>query len=228
MVLALCALGATGWVASAETIWLVSNAFSNLKEPVLIKEGLLKVEVLYSPVGLLLEFECSDEFTGSVGPGAAGEITKILDVSLKDVGTLRESGAGADCTVIGIPIICTSTTKLVEFWPRNLPWRTLLKSMTPGEEEQLGEEKVLDIIGLVNGNEKEPGFDFECENSDGTFTEGLCEGRLSTVLTSQAADVLDLFLQQDQSSCFEPGTTAYVTGEGLIVPTSGLSLQVSG
>jgi len=125
-----------------------------------------------------------------------------------------------DCTVLSAPVICTNAAKLVELWPDNLPWGTLIELMAAGAEE------LLDLIGLVNGNNNEPGFDFECENSGGTFTEGLCEGQLTAVLTNLATDVLGQFLEQDQT-CTEAGTVAHVTGEGLIVLASGLSLQVS-
>jgi hypothetical protein len=221
---ALFALFAFGGVlasgASAETVWLVSNALTALKEPAVVEEGLLKINVLNSLLGLVVEYECSGEFDGTIGPDGEDEITKVLDLNLKEIGALGALGTGLDCTVLSAPVICTNAAKLLELWPDNLPWGTLIELMAVGEEE------FLDVIGLVNGNEKELGFDFECENSGGTFTEGLCEGQLTAVLTNLASDVLGVFLEQDRG-CTEAGTVEHWTGEGLIVLASGLSLQVS-
>jgi hypothetical protein len=203
--------------ASAETVWLVNNALTAAKEPAAIEEGLLKVDVLNNLLGLMLEFECSGEFNGTIGPDAEGEITKVLSLTLVEIGALGTLGTGVDCAIISAPIICTNAVKLLELWPDNGPWGTLI--------ELVGTE-IIDRIGLVNGNEKEPGFDFECENSNGTFIEGLCEARRTAVLTNLATDVLGVYLEQDQE-CTEAGTVAHVTGEGLFVLASGLSLQVS-
>jgi len=226
---ALFALFAFGGVlasgASAETVWLVSNALTALKEPATIEEGVLKIDVLNNLLGLVVEFECSGEFTGTVGPDAEDEITKVLDLNLKDIPELAVGGlgTGVDCTVLSAPVICSNAAKLVELWPDNLPWETKL--------ELVGTE-VLDVIGLVLVNEnpaKDPGFDFECENSGGTFTEGLCESQLTAVLTNLATDVLGVFTPEQNQPCTEAGTTAHVltSSEGLIVLASGLSLQVS-
>jgi len=209
--------GALASGASAETVWLVSNTLTAVREPGVIEEGLLKVDVLNSLLGLVVEFECSGEFDGTHGPDAEHEITKVLDLNLKDIGALGALGTGLDCTVLSAPAICTGVAKLLELWPDNLPWGTLI--------ELVGTESI-DRIGLVNGNEKEPGFDFECENSGGTFTEGLCESQMRATLTNLATDVLVVFPEQDQA-CSEAGTTVHMTGEGLLVLTSGLSLQVS-
>jgi hypothetical protein len=206
--------------ASAELVWLVGNARAAEKVPA-VMEGTVKVDILNALLGLVLEYECSVEFDGTVGPGAEDEITKVLDLVLKDIPSLSTLGTGLDCTVIGTSIICTNAAKLVEIWPDNLPWPTLLEAMAAGEEE------FLDIIGLVNGNEKDPGLDFECENSNGSFTEGLCEGQLTLVLLNTVEnDVLGLLLEQDQQ-CTEAGTTLHLTGEFLIFTTSGLPLAVS-
>jgi len=212
--LALFAFGAMATGASAETVWLVSGALTAVKEPVVIEEGVLKVDVLNSLLGLIVEFECSGEFDGTVGPDAQDEITKILDLNLKDIGALGALGTGLDCSVIGSPLICTNAAKLVELWPDNLPWPSLV--VLVGEETD-------DKDGEAN---KEPGFDLECENSNGTFTEALCEGALLADLLNLTNDVQAVFLEQDQS-CTEAGETAHITGEGLIVVASGLTLAVS-
>ena len=134
--------------ASAETVWLVSTVLTALKEPVTIEEGSLKVDVLNNLLGLIVEFECSGEFTGTVGPDAEDEITKVLSLTLVEIGALGALGTGLDCTVIGAAVICTNAAKLVEIWPDNLPWPTLIELMAAGEEE------FLDLVGGVN---KEPG-----------------------------------------------------------------------
>src|SRR6202035_1003937 len=126
-------------------------------------------------------------------------------------GTLGQ--LGIDCEVLPTPLICSKEQAgeflfLATLWPDNLPWGTLIVLMAAGEEE------FLDLIGLVNGNNKEPGFDFECENSNHTVTAGLCEGQLSAVLLNNITDgdVDGLFLSQMQS-CSEPGITAEIEGE---------------
>src|ERR1700726_3142518 len=209
--------GAMAPGASAETVWLVSNALTAAKEPAANEEGVSKVDILNSLLGLVVEFECSGEVNGVVGPDAEGEITKVLSLTLVEIGALGALGTGVDCTVLSAPVLCTNAAKLAELWPDNLPWGTLL--------ELVGTE-VLDVNGLVNGNEKEPGFDFECENSNGSFTEGLCEGQLKATLTNLATDVLGVVPEQNQG-CTESGTEAHQTGEALIVLASGLTLQVS-
>src|SRR6202035_2432434 len=126
------------------------------------------------------------------------EITKILNLAAEEISpTLGTGNLGIDCEVLATPLICTLEQTsgplfLATLWPDNLPWSTLIVLMAAGEEE------FLDLIGLVNGSTKEPGFDFECENSNNTTTAGLCEGQLSAVLLNNvgASDVDVLFLPQ--------------------------------
>ena len=229
--LALLAVFAVGTMmvssASAETttVWLVSGALTAVQVGADM-EGTLLLSLLSSLLGELAHIQCSGIFDGFVGPDAEDEVTKILNLAGEEIsGTLGQ--LGWDCEVLPTPLICTKDQAgeplfLATLWPDNLPWSTLIVLMATGEEE------FLDLIGLVNGNNKEPGFDFECENSNGTITTGLCEGKVSGVLRNNvgASDVDVLFLPQIES-CTEPGITIEIEGEDLLLTESGLSLAVS-
>ena len=215
-VFAVGAVAASGAFAEETAIWLVSGLLTAEKVPVDI-EGLLTIDVLSSLLGLLFEVHCIGSFDGTVGPDAEDEIILVLDSLGNDIGALGALGTGLDCEVVSAPVFCGNTLKLAELWPDNLPWATLL--------ELLNNAFVV-LVGLVNGNIKEPGFDFECENSGGSFTEGLCEGPLVADIENLTEDVQAVFLEQSQS-CTESGVTADVTGEGLILTESGLTLAVS-
>src|SRR6202035_854631 len=108
-------------------------------------------------------------FGGTVGPEAEDEITLILNLEGTEIGGLGALVTGLGCTVLSSPVFCGNAAKLGELWPENLPWGTLF--------ELVGGISA-DLIGLVNGNNKEFGLDFECETSGGTFIEVLCEGPL--------------------------------------------------
>jgi len=140
--------GAMASGASAlESVWLVNNVKPAAQVPAVIEEGLLVIDVLNSLLGLVVEFECSGEFDGFVGPGAEDEITKVLDLNLKEIGALGTLGTGVDCTVIGASLVCTSAAKLIELWPDELPWGTLI---------ELVGTAFVDVIGLVNVMKKSP------------------------------------------------------------------------
>jgi hypothetical protein len=210
--------------ASAETVWLVGGALTGVQVPADI-EGLLTIDIL-SILGLVLEIHCVGIFDGWVGPDAEDEITKVLKLVgglSVEVGALGAEGTGVDCEVLfDLASVCNNAAKLIELWPDNLPWGTLIELMAAGEEE------FLDLQGLVNGNTKEPGFDSMCLNSGGTATNVLCEGAISAVLKNEAGGfVLGTYLEaQNEQPCTD-GNTAMVSGEGEILTTNGTTLAVS-
>ena len=214
---------ASGAFAETTTVWLVSGELAATKVTV-IMEGTLLLVLLSTLIGELAHFVCNGYFVGTVGPDAEDGITRNVNLALEEIsGTLGQ--LGLDCEVLPTPLICTKDEPteplfLATFWPDNLPWGTLIVLMTAGEEE------FLDLVGLVNGNEKEPGFEFECTASNGTTNTGLCEGQVSSVMLNLLEDVQAIFLPQIES-CTEAGITVEIEGEDVILTESGLSLAVS-
>jgi hypothetical protein len=174
--IALFALFAFGAIVSsaafAEGEWLVEN------KSITAAEGALRAEtegsvllVNYSEPGLLHvlnEVLCSRIFVGTIGPGAAGSVTEVLDLAQKLVGTDGSTltGTALLCDVTleeGSLVDCKTGTGEAELWVANLPWTTTLELVAGAVLNK--------FVGSATG---EPGYEVSCLSLLGVKGENLC------------------------------------------------------
>jgi hypothetical protein len=203
---------------AVEGIWLVNGALA-ASEVASDTEAELQIDILNNAKTMLLfELLCSVILDGTVGPDGKDEITAVLSLGNFTAGNL--GGTGVNCEVMEpLPLICDSVSKIATIWPDNLPWpSSLINTGTKFEDDE----------GAVN---KEPGFDFECENSAAGKLSSLCEGQLiSEVETTGEGDVFGTLIPGNEQTCTAfLGETplADVTGTGLVLLTAGGTLAVS-
>jgi len=169
--------------ASAETtVWLVDG--KAIVNPVAVEvAGSVLLADLKTPLGEAAIL-CSGLFIGTVGPGAADEITGVLNLNseLTSNGVLTELGLeSADCVnerECPSPLV----------WAENLPWLTILSLMEGG--------LILDLFFKEAG--KQPAFEVDCSTIIGLI-EDLCEGETSVDLENMPTegDVLGSFNQAE-------------------------------
>lgn len=149
--------------------------------------------------------ECSGLFEGTVGPGAADTITKVVGL-----------GAGEElfimCTTTVGNILCTVGT-LAEVMAVNLPWTTEALLATETEFRD-------DITAGTGGN---PGYEVECKGFKDT-----CTGVTSAKATNVTGGVEGLFEEKSENAtCSIGGAGAgTVRGSG-VTSVSGVTLTIS-
>jgi len=199
--------------ASALTLqWLWNGAA--ITSPVhVLTSGKLLILSLSSVAGNT-HFVCSGFLLGTVGPGAADEVTAVFGL-----GGATETKV--NCEVLHSELGACSGSLLALLTAINLPWKTELLLPAAGE--------IVDhITSTIAG--KEPGFDSVCTLSGGTTLLVECEGNVLTkALTNNitAGDVEGNILNQLSKKCTAFGVVAHLeTEKGLIKPLSG-TLAVS-
>jgi hypothetical protein len=171
VVLAFGALAAAA--AYAEPEWLVEKTTFVGSLPA-ETEGLIVLTKLVSESNseLLNEISCEAIFDGSITSSKTDEITKILNLSKEEIGTLLE-GLALDCLVVQAKETADCRLNaLAEVWAEELPWATELELMSTESE------LILDLILNM-------AYEYLCESGIlGIFISDLCNGKTSMVMTN--------------------------------------------
>jgi hypothetical protein len=145
---------------------------------------------------------CSGILDGTVGPAAADQITKVLNLKGEEISSTPLSGLALLGTGSGAPdcrseATCAegSASSPIEVWPENLPWTTELVLMENGE--------FLDRI-------LKSGYDLLCLIL-GINTSDLCEAAETTLPVVNNAGG---FAETPGGKTAEPLATCSVGGEG--------------
>jgi hypothetical protein len=162
-------------------------------------------ELLLEDTSLGLDVNCSGKFEGTVGPGAADEITKVVDLEGKN------------------PLHCSAAScegGLATVTPVHLPWKTKVV---------LSGEKFLDELGPGTGGE--PGYKVSGCKILGIETTDECTGKTDSELTNGTGDVNGTFSENEaitpRGNCtFGGEKKGLVVGTGL-TSVSGVTLSVS-
>ncbi len=194
---AVLALGAVAAAGASALEWLLNGkpitatTTVKLTGELLLKDDTEKVAV-----------KCSGHDEGTVGPGAADEVTKITGLS----GELN-----APCTVEE-GSLCESATAMAV----NLPWATELVTV---------EGAIRDLITTANA-----GWAVTCETIIGPVVD-TCEGMTSTAMENVTGGVLatfDAISKENPAECSRPkAKVGLVTGTNLIKNTATEVFTVS-
>jgi len=211
MVLTMLALGVVS-IASASALEWLEDGLAMTAAKASEATGEIKIRNTNGGgLGLNFEILCSVTFVGSVGPGAADEVTSIKELT------------GASVT-LAAPVSCTNVANcgapLVS--AVNLPWKT--KLATVGAL----------FVDTIEGT---PGWEFDCVTVFGLIEE-TCTGPVKTDLVNDAAenDVLgefneaEIIANGEQALCTGGNTktgTVNSDGAALLFLTNGLTLAVS-
>jgi len=202
------AFAATEWQLNAKAITTPTTSTTTGKLLLEDMNSIIKVDI-----------ECSGTFDGTVGPGAADEITKVLNSA-----GAEETGknlAGTTVPSINCEIVSKGSceeankSKIVVF-PIHLPWKSEL--LLPS-----GETRVDD---LKEGTGGEPGYEITCKAVLlGTVTD-VCTGKPGSVMTNETGGVNGVF---EEAETFNPAGNCSIGGEkeGLVVGT-GLVTSTAG
>jgi hypothetical protein len=132
----------------------------------------------------LVEFKCSGEFDGTVGPGGADSVTDLRTLMEEVIGGLGDTNEKRlNCTVTATAKElgdCIATGELAEVLPTNLnlelgsTWATLVELMAAN-----GVNYYLDLFPATSG------YEIKCKTSIGEL-ENRCEGATSAFLINNA------------------------------------------
>jgi hypothetical protein len=205
------AFGSTGWLVDGKPITEAEGALATETE-----EELELTDLGATPS---LKVSCKDILDGTVGPEVKDEITEVLNVAKEKIGT----GLPLSCTVTNSSI-CAGNKVSVQ--PVHLPWLTELEGME-------AEAYILDHL-FGSGAGKEPGYTIDCETLLG-LAEDICEGLTSAKAENTTEnDVLEIFsevagIESQKRNCTSGGAgVGDIKGEGLVLLTSGKTLEAAG
>jgi hypothetical protein len=213
-VLAVCAFTATSAFA---TEWLLDGA-KIAAATAATTEGLLFLITLVLGV-TAVKLDCVGSFVGTVGPGATGTVTGILNSAGEEISKTALSGLALSCEVVtSLNNECGAVGGLAEVWAIKLPWTTTVELMTAGTENEF----LIDFPATS-------GYEALCSNGK----ENTCEGLSSAQLLNLGApdnDVDGLFgaaAESEKANCTVGGAGAgdlesvggltFVTGHTLAV-----------
>lgn len=210
------AFAASEWLLNGEAIVTPTTAVTTGELLLEDMNALIKVDIL-----------CSGTFDGTVGPGTADTITKVLNSAGAEETATNLAGKvepSIDCTVSNAGS-CTSPKagELINVFPINLPWVTALS---------LNGTQWVDTIesGKENAEKKltEPGYEITCTTSLlGTVTD-VCTGKPSAIVSNEAGGVSGTF--EEGETINKPGNCSIGgTGQALVVsPVAGLLATLTG
>lgn len=150
---------------------------------------------------------CSVHLVGTVGPGAADEITFAGDLAGKKL---------ASCEVLSTERgLCESLLSLAEF--EHLPWKTELLLSIAGQIKD----------NFVSAGKGAPAIDLRCLLTGGAWSLELCEGKLLTdPLTNGAAGVEGSITNVLLEKCNNAATTYHVFASFTITALNGKKITV--
>jgi hypothetical protein len=184
IVFAFCA--ATAVSAFAEGEWLAGGSMIRTALAADTSGALHLINLKSSGGGVLLEIECNYLFEGTVGPGGAGTVTDLINLSGETIGGLGDTNEKKlNCTVTATAKElgdCTATGELMEVLPTNLN----LELGTSWATEVL----LMELAGIhyyLNGFPAVSGYEVKCKTSLGEL-ENKCEGATSAFLENMEAE----------------------------------------
>jgi hypothetical protein len=188
-----CAFGAILATSAFATEWLSKGAAIAAALPA----DTLGILVLTDTV-IDEQAECSVLFEGTVGPGAAGTITKALD--------LMGNENALDCFVTALHGAACAQGELATITLLNLPWNTLVVLVTGPPEEFRDEITTSSIEKSL-----QPGYEILCKNTVET-----CTSDTSVKLVNLMEGVESAFdAKSELSECTAGGKKAgEITGKG--------------
>jgi len=205
---AVCAFSMAAVATASANEWLLNGAAITAKTAV-ETTGELTLDVLVLGV-LAVAIDCNGAFDGTVGPGAADEITAVLNLEKVEVGK-ELVGTALSCEVLTSAFEeCGKVGELASVWVDGLPWKT---------ELLLNGSVIEDDITSATA-----GYHVVCPGS--AKKENLCNGVLSAVVTNETTDVLGTFSEATNEETCTTGT-GHVSGSGLTVDLAGGTLAAS-
>ena len=204
---AVCAFSMVAVASSSAAEWLLNGGAIATPDPV-ETSGELNLDVLVLGV-LAVSLKCSGIFDGTVGPGAADLVEKLLNLAKEEIGK-ELVGLSLSCAVVTSAFEeCGPVGGLAEVWTDNLPWATTL---------ELEGTTVLDDFPTNSG------YHVLCS----TGKENLCTGLARALLTNETGGVGGSFEEANNEETCTIGTGHVGSTEpGLTVPTEGGALTVS-
>jgi hypothetical protein len=206
--LAVLAFSVISTSAALAKEWLLSGAAIAVKTASKTESELLLEDMKSTPA--VIDILCSVIFIGTVGPGAADEVTLVEGLSTED--------NVIDCVAHELCENNLATVTAV-----NLPWSSAIILMANGE-----------ILDIYTGTGGEPGYEAVCKTILGTFAdECLAEGTgAQAVLKNEATDVFGEFSENEAitppGKCSNGGVKeGLVVGGGLTIATGGGTLSIS-
>jgi hypothetical protein len=216
-VFAFAAIAAASATAAPE--WLVNGGMAS--KVAATDSGSIEVE----DTGAKTSIECNGVLVGTVGPGAAGEITLVEDLEAKDVTKANEGNATTgwlDCKIVTKGICEEARGALVKVFPLHLPWITTLA---------LNANATSGFVDNISNSESNPGYEVKC-HVIGIEAGDTCSGDTGGEVANGTSDVTGTFSANElitpRASCTVGGAkTAKSTGTGLAESSSG-TLSISG
>jgi hypothetical protein len=207
--LAVLAFGALAASSASAAAWDEGTEEIKAADPVTLAGTLtLSIDGLFTAT-----VDCEGLFDGTVGPGAADEVTKVLNAAGEETGTPL-SGLAINCEVLA-GNSCGAAGSLAELWPENLPWPTTLELMEPAAE------LILDLLGNAA---KKSAYEILCVASG---TSNLCEGIASAILTNGVNEVNGTYPNQKPAEDKCELGEGLLEGSGLVTLNNGGNLQVT-
>jgi hypothetical protein len=205
--------------ASAAPEWLLNGSAAS--KVAVSTTGTLTLE----DTGAKTSVECNGTFVGTVGPGAADEITLVEDLEAKDVTKANEGNATTgwlDCKIVTKGICEEATGALVKVFPLHLPWITTLA---------LNANATSGFVDNISNSESNPGYEVKC-HVIGIEAGDTCTGNTGGEAANGTSDVTGTFSANElitpHVSCTVGGAkTGKNTGTGLTESSSG-TLSISG
>jgi hypothetical protein len=149
---------------------------------------------------------CTGAFDGTVGPGSADEVTKVLTSAGVEVPELDETTATGGIKCTGVKTCETES----EVWPQHLPWKSEVQT-------ELAAKTFFDLV-LKNAKGVVPGYTILCLALGGLVNvEELCEA-----VEGSSGQLLNLAAGVEPTGSIEPLGPCNGTAEvGLIIADAG-------
>jgi hypothetical protein len=216
-VFAFSVIAAASALAASE--WLLEGAAITTADPVETTG-----ELLLADTGTGTEITCSGKFDGTVGPGAADKIEKVLSlggVEEKFENLAKVLVPAVNCSVEKAGLCSVAVGALIVVIPLHLPWTT----------ELLLPEATLWVDDITTGTGGEPGYEVSCNTFIGVQTD-VCEGKPGADEKNITGGVEGIFEENEttnpKGNCSIGGAkTALTVGKGITTPNNGGTLTVS-
>ncbi|HEY5194240.1 MAG TPA: hypothetical protein VIJ39_10270 [Solirubrobacteraceae bacterium] len=150
-----------------------------------------------------VDIECNVTFDGSVGPGAADEITKILNsagVEEKAENLAKVIEPSINCEIVSKGSCEEANKSKIILFPFHLPWKSEL--LLPS-----GETRVDDLRAGTGG---EPGYEYTCKAVLLGNVTDVCTGTPGSVMTNETGGVNSVF---EEAEPFNPPGNCSIGGE---------------